>query len=438
MVDRELEAEVLDVATGLIRIDTSNPPGNETRAAEYLAGYLRESGLAVELVGPDPERLNLVSRIAGSGDGPSVMFMAHTDVVPAPVKNWTVPPFEGVQRDGYLVGRGAVDMKNELAARAVAFARFARSGVRPCGDVVLIAESDEERNVSDVGMSWLVRERPDLVCDLAVNEGGGMVLDLPGSRKAVTVSVGEKLVTSLKLSIAGTAAHASVPDRKENTLLSTARAIERLFAYEPPVSVSASVRRSLETLGAPAGVESAQLEWFASLHPVLEGLVPAMTKMSVTPTGLATHEPANVVPPLAEIICDCRALPGQNESDVRDHVAAALGEGFDYELEFLEPMEGGYESSIESPLYELIEEYVEHRLPGAVLLPVVTPGFTDSHWVRQSHGTIAYGFAPVFDTDIGDYLDSMHGADEKLKITDLVEMTRFHQFVLEQLASQPA
>jgi len=431
-----IEDEVLEVASELIRIDTSNPPGNETPAAEYLAGYLASSGLEVELIGPDPARLNLVSRIEGSGDGPSIMFMAHTDVVPAPVANWTVPPFSAVQRDGYLLGRGAVDMKNELAARAVAFSRYARSGARPGGDVVFIAEADEERNVSDVGMSWLVRERPDLVCDLAVNEGGGLVLDLASGGQAVTVSVGEKLVTSLKLSIFGTAAHASIPDRENNTLLSAAWAVERLFAYEPPVTVSSSVRNNLEKLSAPGDTEAGKLEWFAAQHPVLAGMVPAMTRMSVTPTGLATHEPANVVPPLAEITCDCRALPGQTEADVRDHVTRALGSGIEYELEFLEPMEGGFESGTDSPLYRLIAGYVEQKLPGAVLLPMVTAGFTDSHWVRQARGTIAYGFAPVFDTAIDVYLDSMHGADERLLVSDLVEMAKFHLFVLEKLWDQ--
>ncbi|MGA7434313.1 MAG: M20/M25/M40 family metallo-hydrolase [Solirubrobacterales bacterium] len=434
MSGRDVQEEVLEVAAELIRLDTSNPPGNETPAARYLAGYLESSGLETELAGPDPARLNLISRIQGTGGGPSILFMAHTDVVPAPVDNWTVPPFEAVQRDGYLIGRGAVDMKNELAARAVAFARFARSGNRPKGDVVFIAESDEERNTSDVGMSWLARERPDLMCDLAVNEGGGMLLELAGGGRAVTISVGEKLVTSLRLRIFGTAAHASVPDRSSNTLLSTATAIQRLFEYEPRIAVSDSVRRSLEALGCPAGTDEARLEWFAAQHEILAGLVPAMTRMSVTPTGLATHEPSNVIPPLAEIICDCRALPGQTEQDVRAHVAEALGEGIRFELDFLEPMEGGFESDIDSPLYRVIEDYLASRLPGAVLLPMVTPGFTDSHWVRQAAGTTAYGFAPVFDTPITTYLESMHGADERLKVSDLVEMTRFHQYVLERFA----
>jgi len=432
--ERDLEAEVLEVATELIRIDTSNPPGNETPAARYLAGYLEASGLETELAGPDPERLNLISRIRGTGEGPSILFMAHTDVVPAPVANWTVPPFEAVRRDGFLVGRGAVDMKNELAARAVAFARFARGGRRPKGDIVFIAESDEERNTSDVGMSWLARERPDLMCDFAVNEGGGMLLELVEGGRAVTISVGEKLVTSLRLRIFGTAAHASVPDRTDNTLLSVSTAVQRLFAYEPPAQVSDSVRRSLDALGCPAGTDEDRLEWFSAQHEILAGLVPAMTRMSVTPTGLSTHEPSNVIPPLAEIICDCRALPGQTEEDVRAHVDAALGDGIRFELEFLEPMEGGFESEVDSPLYRVIEDYLADRLPGAVLLPMVTPGFTDSHWVRQAAGTIAYGFAPVFETGIDTYLKSMHGADERLKISDLVEMASFHEYVLERFA----
>lgn len=157
-MDSSLRASALGLARELIRVDTSNPPGRETAAAELIRDWLAERGIASELIGPDPTRLNLISRIEGSGQGPSLMLMAHTDVVPAPLENWTVDPFGGVIADGWLIGRGAVDMKNELAARVAAFAEFAAGGTRPRGDVVLVAEADEERNVSDVGMSWLVRE----------------------------------------------------------------------------------------------------------------------------------------------------------------------------------------------------------------------------------------------------------------------------------------
>ena len=208
MSDSRLREEVVGLAQELIRIDTSNPPGNETPAAELVAEYLRGAGADVELLGPDPSASTWWRAYRGRGEGPSVMLMAHTDVVPAPSAGWTVGPFDGTVRDGLLVGRGAADMKGELAARTVALAAFARSGERPAGDLVLVAEADEERNTADVGLSWLVRERPDLRCDYALNEGGGVLLELADGRRVVTMAVGEKQVTSLRLRVHGTAGHA--------------------------------------------------------------------------------------------------------------------------------------------------------------------------------------------------------------------------------------
>jgi acetylornithine deacetylase/succinyl-diaminopimelate desuccinylase-like protein len=436
----DLESEVIQLTSDLIRIDTSNPPGDETPAAELVAEYLDAAGIETELAGPDPDRLNLIARIEGTGDGPSIMLMAHTDVVPAPTENWTVDPFEAVLRDGHLVGRGAVDMKNELAARVVAMAAFARTRARPRGDIVLVAESDEERNVSDVGMSWLVRERPDLKCDFALNESGGTLLELADGRRAVTVSVGEKLVTSLRIRIHGQAGHASVPDREKNTLRAASTVVERLFAYEVPVIVSDSVRRSLDALGAPDLSEAERLAWMGRQHPALSDLVPAITTTSITPTGLEAGEPANVIPPFADVICDCRALPGSTEDDIRKQIAVAIGgvgvsgEEIEYEVEFLEPLAGGLESPVDTGLYAVLERYVEEWVPGAILLPMVTPGFTDSHWVRWAFGTVAYGFAPVFATELDVYLDSMHGADERIRTDDLATMARFHLFALNALA----
>ncbi len=420
----DLRAEVLDLAQKLIRIDTSNPPGRESTAAELLAGYLSLAGIRPELVGPDPERLNLIARIEG-GDGPSTMLLGHTDVVPAPDSDWTVGPFEGVERDGMLVGRGAADMKGEVAARAVAFAELARSGVTPPGDVVFIAESDEEKNTADVGLSWLVRERPDIRCDLAVNEGGGELLELVDGRRVVTISVGEKKVASLRIRVFGRAGHASVPTGADNPLRHVAAAIDGLLAYSPEPQLSPTVIRALEVLGVE-GADSGAIESAAALHPFLALELPVIARMTVTPTGIKSYEPANVIPPYADVICDCRALPSQGEDDIRAHVETAIGDEFRYELELLEPLEGGTESSIDTPLYRLAEEWVSERADGAALLPLISPGFTDSHWIRDAFGTAAYGFAPILHTDLATYHDGMHGADESIAIGDLVEMVRFN------------
>jgi acetylornithine deacetylase/succinyl-diaminopimelate desuccinylase-like protein len=436
MGEHELRDEVVELARALIRIDTSNPPGDETPAAELLAEYLRGAGLEPELIGPDSRRLNMVARIEG-GEGPSLMLMAHTDVVPAPPDDWSVPPFEGHLRDRQIVGRGAVDMKNELAARAVAFAAFARSGAVPAGDLVLVAESDEERNTADVGMSWLVCERPELRCDYALNEGGGLLLELAGGQRVVTVAVGEKQVTSLRLRVHGRAGHGSVPTRTDNAVAHAASAVDLLLDHRSPARLPASVGRALRALGAPEGDDEA-LSWACDQHPVLAELLPAMTRLTVTPTGLQTFEPPNVIPPFADVICDCRPLPGQTEADIRAHVDEVLGKRFGYDLALLEPLEGGTESRLDTPLYRVLSEYIATRLPGARLLPLISTGFTDSHWIRRAHGTVAYGFAPVFSTKPAAYLEAAHAADEALDLADLVEMAEFHLHALTALGSMGA
>ena len=426
-----LGEEAVGLAQELIRVDTSNPPGNETVAAELLARYLAEAGVAAELVGPDPARLNLVARIEGRGEGPSLALCAHTDVVPAPPEGWSVPPFAGRIEDGRLIGRGATDMKDELAARAAAFAAFARSGERPAGDVLLIAQADEENNTADVGMSWLIRERPDVAFDYSLDEGGGIVLDLADGRRLVTISVGEKLVSALRLRFHGRAGHASVPRRAVNPLGLAARATEALLGAEAPAQVVPAVARALALLGAPEDAGAA-VAWAIEQNPILADLVAAMTRLTVNPTGLRTYEPSNVIPPFADVICDCRALPGQSEDDVREHLDRALA-GIPYEMELLEPLEGGTESPTDTALYGVIEDYVGERLPGALLLPIVNAGFTDSHWIRSSRETVAYGFAPVFHTDAEAYSDAAHADDEAIAVADVAEMAEFHLRAIKAL-----
>lgn len=423
----ELRDEVVELTRELIRIDTSNPPGGEAPAAELLAERLGEAGAECELVGPDPGRLNMIARVRGRGSGPSLLLMAHTDVVPALGAGWSVPPFAGTLRDGLIVGRGAADMKGELGARAVALAALARRAEPPAGDVVLVAEADEERNTADVGMSWLVRERPDLVStDFALNEGGGTLLRLAGGRDVVTVSVGEKQVCSLRVRLHGSGGHASVPDDAENPLPLAAEAVRRLVAHRAAPAVPEALGQALASLGAPHADADGAVEWARGEHPMLGGMISAMTRLTVTPTGLEAGEPANVIPPFADVVCDCRALPGQGLDDVTGHVERALDGLCRYELELLEPLEGGTESATDTPLYEVIEAYIAEREPGAVALPAVTPGFTDSHWVRRELGTTAYGFAPVFAMDPQVYSGGVHAADESLAVDDLVAMAEFH------------
>jgi acetylornithine deacetylase/succinyl-diaminopimelate desuccinylase-like protein len=237
----------------------------------------------------------------------------------------------------------------------------------------------------------------------------------------------------LRLRIFGRAGHASVPARADNPVRHAATAVERLASHETRPSPGPATARALRALGAPGDGEDA-ITWAGDQHPLLADLLPGMTRMTITPTGLETFEPANVIPPFADVICDCRALPEQTEADIRVHVARALGEdGPRYELDLLEPLEGGTESPIDTPLYRILEEYEARRLDGARLLPIISAGFTDSHWVRKELGTVAYGFAPVFETDPQAYEDAAHAADESLEIADLAEMAEFNLHVLRTL-----
>jgi acetylornithine deacetylase/succinyl-diaminopimelate desuccinylase-like protein len=196
-----------------------------------------------------------------------------------------------------------------------------------------------------------------------------------------------------------------------------------------------SAERALTALGAPRDPDEA-VEWGRSQHPLMGGLVSAMTRLTVTPTGLEAGEPANVVPMIADVVCDCRALPGQDVDDVIGHVESALDGIGDHELELLEPLEGGTESPADTPLFAAIEAFVAERLRGAVALPIVSPGFSDSYFVRRDLGTTAYGFAPVFAMDPGDYYAGVHAADESLAIEDLVTMAELHLFAADSLGGR--
>src|SRR5690242_20236279 len=226
-----LRAEVTDLLSRLIRVDTTNPPGNETAAAELLREYLEANGVRCELYARVPERANLVARLRGRGDGPTLLLLGHTDVVLADADEWSLPPFSGEVREDEVWGRGALDMKGQVAANVVALASLAREGFEPSGDLILAATADEEVG-DDFGLSWLCSEHPDAIrCDLALNEGGGDRLELGGGVYYIC-STAEKMSAPFRLRVFGRSGHASMPGIADNALVKAARLVERLAEYE--------------------------------------------------------------------------------------------------------------------------------------------------------------------------------------------------------------
>ncbi|HET8742556.1 MAG TPA: M20/M25/M40 family metallo-hydrolase [Gaiella sp.] len=412
-----LREEVTELLQELIRIDTVNPPGDETRAAEALQAYLARNGVTGELLARTPDRANLVARLPG-GDGPSLLLMAHTDTVLADPDEWERDPWSGDLVEGEVWGRGALDMKGHVAAAAVAFASLAREGVRPAGDLLLALTADEEVGAEPLGMSWLAANHPDAVrADFAINEGGGERCVL-GHRVLYLCAVGEKATAPFRVRLHGRAGHASDPHAADNALLRAAPVLEALgrLGFEP--TLIPEVEAFLEqTLGEVPPVEGA-LERARALDPLAAQLIAPLLSATLSPTMIEASRKRNVIPGTCTITVDCRLLPGQGREEVEAVVRA--GVPGDWDLEWIEnECVGGTRSPMETPLWRALEAWVAETDPGACVAPIACGGFTDSHYVRSVLGTTAYGFFPLRAMAPELVAGLVHGADERIAVDDL-------------------
>lgn len=412
-----LRDEVTALLQALLRLDTVNPPGNETYAAELLRDYLARSGVECELYAREPHRANLVARIKG-GDGPALAFLSHTDTVLADPAEWDRDPWSGDLVDGEVWGRGALDMKDQVAASTVAFASLAREGFTPSGDLVLLVVADEEVGGDDgYGLVWLCDQHPDAArCDYALNEGAGERL-LLGGRPTYLCATAEKMSAPFTVRVRGRSGHASMPGIADNALVKAARYIEALGAYEPPRELIPEAKGLLEAvLGEAPPLEEA-LERAAAVHPMLPALVEPMLALTLSPTMIDASHQRNVIPAVCAITVDCRLLPETAPADAEALIRAALGNGA-YELEFDEAV-GGTRSPLHTPLWDALGKFTAGIEPGARLAPIACAGFTDSHYLRQAFGTTAYGYFPLrtMDTELATTL--VHSANERIPVDDL-------------------
>ena len=410
--------EVVTLLQELIRLDTVNPPGNETVAAELLRAYLEETGLECELYARTPGRANIVARIPGRGGGPSLLLLSHTDTVLADPTEWSVDPWSGEIKDGCIWGRGALDMKGQVAASAVAIASLAREGFAPAGDLIFCATADEEVGEGDcAGLEWLCETHPEAVrCDYAVNEGSGDRLEL-GGRVFYLCAAAEKRSAPFTLVVHGRSGHASLPGIADNALLKAARLLDRISEFREQPQLGPETEGFLRGLTGELPAASNALEAARAVDPAAAEMIEPLLTTTISPTLITASDKRNVIPGRCEVGIDCRLLPGQTEEQVDRELRELLGPG-DYELVW-RGGQGGTRSSVDSPLWSAIEEFVAKAEPGAAVLPTCVPGFTDSHWLRASFGTVAYGFFPI--KEMGADLASrlIHSADERAAIADL-------------------
>jgi acetylornithine deacetylase/succinyl-diaminopimelate desuccinylase-like protein len=421
----ELGAETTELLQRLIRIDTSNPPGNEGPAQEILHELLSGAGFECEFAARDPERPNLVSRLRGESPGPTLCLLGHVDTVPADASEWAHDPWSGDVSDGELWGRGALDMKDQVAAEVTAAAALGRDGWRPPrGDLLIVTTADEEAT-GGYGARWLCEERPELVrADMVVNEGAGVAIEVDG-RRFYTMSVGEKGPARFHLSTRGVAGHASLPWIGDNALLKMVPLLQRLAEGQPPARATPEAAAFLSAVldedlaGADANALTAALERLRQLAPAVAAfLAQPMLGITLTPTRIRASEKDNVIPSLCEVLVDCRVPPEVSEREARDAVAELIGDG-DWELELAEGA-GGNRSPMEGPLADAIGGWVEENDSGAEIAPTVMAGFSDSHWFRRAFDSATvYGFCPHRAMELDEIAPLVHSADERIAVADL-------------------
>jgi len=427
-VSADLATEAQQLLAKLIAFNTVNPPGNERPAQEYLADHLARAGFECELLGAQPERPNLVARLRGeSADGPTLCYLGHVDTVLADPHEWSHDPWSGDVADGFVWGRGALDMKSQVAAEAAAAAQLAHSGWRPAaGELLLVAVVDEETG-EELGAQWITETHADKVrCDMLVNEGGGAVFEYggPPARRRYGVCCAEKGVFRFALSTDGVAAHASMPGMGDNALLKMATVLERLGARQPSYALTDEPRAFLSGIGEDPDDPAGAVARMRASDPMLATMFEPMLGVTFTPTMIRASQKINVIPSRAELKVDCRVPPGLGEQEVRRGIAEVLGEpGTDssprWRIEFTERVPGNG-SPLQSPLMDAISQWIGEHDPGAEVVPVILPGFTDSRHFRQAFPEcVAYCFFPQRHQSLRETSPLIHGADERIDVRDL-------------------
>lgn len=417
--------EAVATLQGLIRINTSNPPGSETRAVHYLKSLLDREGIPSEVFAKDSSRANLVARLTGSGKKRPILLMGHTDVVGVERDKWTVDPFGGLIKDGYVYGRGASDDKDNAAVSLQVLLMLHRGKVPLDRDVIFLAEAGEE-GTSEWGIDFMVDQHFDRIdAEFALLEGGGIEVER-GVVKYVAVSTTEKIPNTVRLVARGTSGHGSVP-RPDNPIVHLAAAVAKIGAFQPPMRLNETTRAYFQRLATISSPEDAALYAHLDDPAVQEKLritriqQNSMLRTSISPTLLQGGFRRNVIPGDAEAVLDIRALQDENMPAFFDQLRRIIN---DPAVNLIPPARtrpGSAPSSLSSDMFKALERAQALVFPGAVTLPTMLTGATDGAQLRAK-GVQAYG--------VGNYVEDgesrAHGNDERASIDGL---GRFLQYV---------
>ncbi len=420
----EIADEAQQILVDLLRIDTTNPPGNEEAACRYIAERLSRDGIEHEVLAVAEGRANLVARVPGNGEGEPVLLASHLDVVPADPATWSHPPFGGEVAQGYIWGRGAVDMKNMTAMELAFLSTLHRhhAGKARC-DVILAAVADEEEGC-ELGSLWLARHHPQRVrAQYAFGEVGGFTVHL-GDTRICPVEVAEKGVCWLRLRARGPEGHGSLPGG-ENAVARIGEASARLASRPLPLRVTPVVRHFVETVAAlqpfPRGLVLRQILSPSLSDLVLHRVIPDRSQArlfsvllhdTAAPTVMKAGSKVNQIPGEAELLVDGRLLPGQTEEGFLAEVRDVVGEDLEIEvIRTMPPVDG----DVADPVLGTIQEVLDELDPGVRAVPNLIPGFTDAKaW--STLGARCIGFSPVRLGPDDAFSDLFHGVDERIPV----------------------
>jgi acetylornithine deacetylase/succinyl-diaminopimelate desuccinylase-like protein len=413
---------VTEVLQELIRFDTTNPPGNEAACIEFIRGQLDEAGCETRIYAKDPARPNLVSRLPG-GSAPPLLLQGHVDVVTTAGQTWTHPPFEARLEDGYVWGRGALDMKAGVAMLVHAFLRARRENVQLPGDLVLVVLSDEEGG-GDLGARYLVEEQPELFAGMryALGEFGGFTLHI-GGKRFYPIQVAEKQICWLRAVVRGPGGHGAMVNRG-GTVARLGRLLSDLDRKRLPVHVTPVAREFVERIAAELPRKEATV-LRSLLKPRLTDTalrllgergrtMEPMLRNTVNATIVRGGEKINVVPSEIELELDGRALPGFSPDELFAEVQALVGDDIEIELVRHDPGP----SAPDLGLFESLAGIIRELDPDGIPIPLLQIGVTDGRFFSRA-GVQTYGFLPMRLPEGFQFAKLIHAADERIPVDAL-------------------
>ncbi len=434
--------EAATILTELVQIDSSNPPGNETKVAEYLRQALAEEGIDSELYALDPDRANLVARYRGNGSKRPLLIMGHTDVVGVQAENWSEEPFGGLRKDGYIWGRGTLDDKDNVTAGLIVILLLNRLGVEMDRDIIFLAESGEE-GTPEVGVTFMVERHWDkIAAEYAIAEGGSMQ-EVDGHVHVVGIETTEKVPRRARLVATGTAGHGSVP-RRDNAVTAIAEAVAKAGNWDTPVSLNETTRayfaRLAEVSEGDAAFRYANVEnpeyqaeisdWFRNNDPYHY----SQLRTSVVPTIIDAGFRRNVIPSQAEAMLDIRMLPGEDVAGFYAKLAAVIDNPAVEIVPERIYRPAAVPSGIDNEMFAVIESVAETLYPRSTTIPIMSTGATDMAQLR-ARGVQAYGIGPARTLEEMNSRFGAHSDDERVAVESLKDMIRFLWYVVMEIGA---